>query len=108
MGILLRLGGEHHMESKDTIVKNALDQLIIRALYDLEQSDAAINEASSRLSALHDALRFDDKLEPIVQERIRQYIEETAKVVTNEFRYIYLQGAKDSVIVMRELGAIKS
>lgn len=96
------------MESKNNIVNHALDQVIMHALHDLEQSDAAIKEASTRLSTLHDSLRFDDGLDPAVQERIRQYIEQTTKVVTVEFRHIYLQGAKDSVIVMRELGVIKS
>ncbi len=95
------------MESKETILFNALDQIIIRALYDLEQSDAAENEAATKLSKLYDSLKFDDELGLEVQTRIAQYIEQTTKAITTEFRHIYLQGAKDCIIVMRELGVIK-
>lgn len=95
------------MESKEKILKNSLDQVIMRALYDLEQSDAAVKEAESRLSKLYDSLRLDDTLDRAVQEQIRKYIEQTIEAAKIEFRHIYLQGAKDTVSVMRELGVIK-
>ncbi len=95
------------MESKDRIVDNALDQVIMRAVYDLEQSSNAVKDASVKLSKLYDSLLFDDSLSMVIQERIRQYIECTIEATCTEFRHIYMQGAKDSVIAMRTLGVIK-
>ena len=94
------------MESKDRILENALDQVIMREIYDLEQSDEAAKEASVRLSKLYDFLRFDDTLDDEAQERIRQYIENTIEAANLELRHIYLQGAKDCIIAMRKLGVI--
>ena len=95
------------MESKDKILENALDQVIMRALYDMEQSDESAREAADRLSKHYDSLRFDDSLSAEAHERIRQYIENTVEAAKAEFRHIYLQGAKDSVTAMRKLGVIK-
>lgn len=95
------------MEDRNRIAENALDQLIIRTLYDLEQSDSAAKEAEAKLSMLYDSLCFDGTLDKALQERVRQYIEQTIVAANIGFRHIYLQGAKDSVTVMRELGIIK-
>ena len=95
------------MESKEKIINYALDQLIMRALYDLEQSDDAVKEAGIRLSSLYDSLKFDNKLDDAVQALISQYIEQTIIATNTELRHIYLQGAKDVIIAMRSLGAIK-
>ena len=94
------------MESKEKILENALDQVIMRALYDLEQSDAVAKEAQVKLSLLYDSLRFDNTLDAAVQARISRYIEQTIDAANAEFRHIYLQGAKDSITVMRKLGVI--
>lgn len=95
------------MESKKAIFENAVDQLTMRALYDLEQSDAAVKEAEAKLDNLYDSLKFDDKLDADVKARVGEYIEQTIITSSSEFRHVYLQGAKDSIIVMRELGVIK-
>ncbi len=95
------------MESKKAIFENAVDQLTMRALYDLEQSDAAVKEAEAKLDNLYDSLKFDDKLDADVKARVGEYIEQTIITASSEFRHVYLQGAKDSIIVMRELGVIK-
>ena len=95
------------MDSKENIVNTALDQIILRALYDLEKSDAAANEAAKRLGNLFDSLKFDDKLDAEVQTLISQYIQQSIAKATSEFRHIYLQGARDCVILMRELGIIR-
>lgn len=78
------------MESKDKIPENALDQVIMWAIYDLEQSDVAAREAAARLSKLYDSLRFDDDLNTEVHESIRQYIENTVEASNVELRHIYL------------------
>ena len=95
------------MESKKAIIENALDQIIMRALFDLEQSDDEVKKAELKLSELFDSLKLDNNLDSDVQERISKYIEQTIKTANNGFRHVYMQGAKDSVIVMRELGVIK-
>lgn len=94
------------MESKEKIINYALDQLIMRALYDLEQSDDAV-KGGIRLSSLYDSLKFDNKLDDAVQALISQYIEQTIIATNTELRHIYLQGAKDVIIAMRDIGAIK-
>ena len=95
------------MEESNCIEKNALDQLILRALYDLEQTDAAAKESEARLSMLYDSLRLDDTLDDALQERVRQYIEQTIVAASAGFRHIYLQGARDCVKLMREFGIIR-
>ena len=95
------------MESKKNIINNALDKLIMRALYDLEQSGDAVKEAEKRLGSLYDSLKFDNKLDDAVQALISQYIEQTIIATNTELRHIYLQGAKDVIIAMRDIGAIK-
>lgn len=95
------------MESKENIVNSALDQIILRALYDIEQSEAPAREAAEKLSRLYDSLVFDKKLDSDVRARVSQYIQQSVAAAAFEFRQIYLQGAKDSIIALRELGVIK-
>ena len=95
------------MDSKEKILESALDQLIIWALYDLEQSDDAAKQAAENLSKLYDSLKFDDKLDAEVKTRIDQYIQQSISAANSEFRHIYLQGARDCIIIMREFGIIR-
>ena len=82
------------MDSKKTILENALDQLILRTLFDLEQSDTEVKKAEVKLSEMFDSLKLDDKLDADVQERISKYIDQTIKTANSGFRHVYLQGHK--------------
>jgi len=95
------------MESRERILENAIDQLIQQALYELEQSDYAVKEASHKLGTLYDSLLYDDALDKDVHERVSSYFKETIELTNKELRHIYLQGARDCISAIRTLGVIK-
>lgn len=94
------------MESKKEILEFTIDQLIYRALLEMEQNDSRAKLSAKKMADACDAL-IDNNSESLeTQQRLDEYVGQLCEVSAEQFQYLYVQGAKDCVALLQKLGVI--
>ena len=94
------------MNERNQIVQDTVDQLIEQALRQMAEKGYT-GDAEEEMSRISDQIRQDPQLEPLHREQMLAYIAQLNCVAQRQRRYLYCQGAKDCVCLLRELGVIR-
>lgn len=95
------------MENKESIVSECIESLVRRAIAEMNATDAAAKTADRALSELSERVVGDSRLGGAEREVLDQYLTQLTQTTAEQFHYLYIQGAKDCVEVLRKLGIIK-
>ena len=95
------------MEDRKEITADATSRLIYQALLELQLGNEAVREAEKDLSRISGEIRQDPALSDTGREKMLAYIRQLTLLTDKQYRHIYRQGAKDCVVLLRELGVIK-
>ncbi len=91
---------------KDSL-QTALDERLDAAFAELAESNADVREAVKQqreaAELVKEHLKYDDELKQMVDA----YFEAMQLLLGEYSRHLYIQGAKDCVTALRELGVIK-
>jgi hypothetical protein len=95
------------MELWKESLQTALEERLGAAFAELAESNPAVREAVKQQRdasvLVKDHPKYDDELKQIVDS----YFEAMQLLLGEYSRHLYIQGAKDCVAVLRELGVIK-
>lgn len=95
------------MEQKKDILDTALHGLVYQALDALNERDAEVSRMDTELSRATEKLITDTPLDEKTRAVINEYTDRLTSLCAKHYRHLYLQGAKDCVALLRELGVIK-
>ena len=92
---------------KSEVIDNALDELIYQIQEAASAENPALKRADEKLLQIGDQLFQDQTLDDDTREKIQDYVNLTIRVTDEQFKYLYIQGMKDCVTFLRELGVIQ-
>lgn len=95
------------MENREEIITNAVDLLIYRAILELTESDAATKAAADEVSKMGEEIAADPALDETARAAMKRYHGRLHDMVSEHYRHLYIQGAKDCVELLRRLCVIK-
>lgn len=95
------------MEQKNDILDSALDGLVYQALDALNERDEEVRRMDTELSRATETLVTDTPLDVKTRAVINEYAGRLTSLCAKHYRHLYLQGAKDCVALLRELGVIQ-
>lgn len=95
------------MEKKKEILDQAVDGLVYQALDTLSAQDGEVRRMEAELSAATESLVQDTPLDVETRAIINEYADKLTAMSARHYRHLYLQGAKDCVALLRELGVIR-
>jgi hypothetical protein len=95
------------MQSKKKIVDEALDELVYKTLEDVGKENPALKRADAELLRIGEALSKDPEADEKTRAILKKYVDQTISVTNKQFKYLYVQGMKDCVQLLRELGVIQ-
>ncbi|WP_097015358.1 hypothetical protein [Anaerocolumna aminovalerica] len=85
----------------------ALAERFQLAYFALRESDPQAEELAQELITLSEDIQNSSKINQSIKDRINYYVNENSEMEVKFQKYLYIQGAKDCVAVLRELGVIK-
>lgn len=95
------------MEQKKDILEMAMDSLVYQALDEIVEQDAEVRRMDTELSRATQSLVEEMPLDENTRIAINEYVNTLTTLCAKHYRYLCLQGAKDCVALLRELGVIK-
>lgn len=95
------------MEKKKEILDQAVDGLVYQALDALSAQDGEVRRMEAELSAATESLVQDTPLDVETRAIVNEYAGKLTAMTARHYRHLYLQGAKDCVALLRELGVIR-
>lgn len=95
------------MEQKNDILDSALDGLVYQALDALNERDEEVRRMDTELSRATETLVTDTPLDVKTSAVVNEYAGRLTALCAKHYRHLYLQGAKDCVALLRELGVIQ-
>lgn len=95
------------MEQKKDIVSRNLDQLVFQALDALTERDEEVRKMEAELAAATESLVQDTPLDVKTRAIVNEHAAKFTALSGRHYRHLYLQGAKDCVALLRELGVIR-
>ena len=95
------------MEQRKDIVSRHIDQLVFQALDKLTECDEQVRKMEAELSAATESLEQDMPLDEKSRTIVNEYAAKLTILSGRHYRHLYLQGAKDCVALLRELGVIQ-
>lgn len=95
------------MDSRKEIMDAALDGLVYQALDELAVRDEAARQMDRELAEAIEELVNDTPLDEKTRTIVNNYTGRLTALTAKHYRYLYVQGAKDCVAILRELGVIK-
>lgn len=79
-------------------------QLAYAALRELDPESETL---AQKLSSLSDSIQNSAEISQSMKDRIEHYLSQNSDLDVKFQKHLYIQGAKDCVAVLRELGVIK-
>ena len=73
----------------------------------LRESDTQSENLAQELMALSDSIQNNAEISQSMKDRIEYYLSQNSDLEVAFQKHLYIQGAKDCVAVLRELGVIK-
>ena len=73
----------------------------------LRESDTQSENLAQELSLLSDSIQNSAEISQSMRDRIEYYLSQNSELEAKFQKHLYIQGAKDCVAVLRELGVIK-
>lgn len=95
------------MAEKKEIIDRTLDALVYQALDALSGRDEEARRMEAELTAATERLVQDTPLDIKTRDIVNKYAATLTAMSGRHYRHLYLQGAKDCVALLRELGVIK-
>lgn len=95
------------MEQKKDILDAALGSLVYQALDELNERDGEVSRMDTELSRATEKLVTDTPLDEKTRAVVNEYAGRLTSLCAKHYRHLYLQGAKDCVALLRELGVIQ-
>ncbi|MDD3778448.1 MAG: hypothetical protein PHU76_01750 [Synergistaceae bacterium] len=95
------------MQSKKEIVDDALEELIYKIQEDAGEENPALKHADAELMRLGEVISKDPEVDEKTRDILTKYVNKTISVTGKQFQYLYVQGMKDCVTLLRELGVIQ-
>lgn len=95
------------MEQKKEIIDNALNSLVYQALDALAEKDEEVRRMEAELNTATQSLVQDTPLDVKTRAIVNEYAGRLTALSGTHYRHLYLQGAKDCVALLRELGVLK-
>ncbi len=71
------------------------------------ESDTQSENLAQELMALSDSIQNNAEISQSTKDRIEYYLSQNSDLEVKFQKHLYIQGAKDCVAVLRELGVIK-
>lgn len=95
-------------EDRGEAGREALEGLIDHAIRELESGDEQARAAMRRLAAAYDALSEEIAKQLTRRESclLDDYMNALMDANNHEYRYLYLQGIKDSILFLMKLGLL--
>lgn len=91
----------------DEIVKTAVDELIEQGLLRQRKEIPKVEELiKERVELSQQVMKRMETMDEETRNLLREYHEIINEVDGFQFQYIYLQGAKDCVRILKELGVL--
>lgn len=85
----------------------ALAERFQLSYFTLRESDPQAEELAQELIALSENIQNSSEIGQNTKDRINHYLDENSELEVKFQKHLYMQGAKDCVVVLRELGVIK-
>lgn len=95
------------MEQKKDIVDRMVDGLVFQAIDELTERDEEVQKMEAELTAATESLVQDTPLDVKTRAIVNEYAGKLTALSGTHYRHLYLQGAKDCVALLRELGVLK-
>lgn len=95
------------MAKQKEIISGALNGLVYQALDALTERDEEVRKMEAELSAATESLVQDTPLDVKTRSIVNEYAAKLTALSSRQYRHLYLQGAKDCVALLRELGVIQ-
>ena len=95
------------MEEKKKVIDRSLNGLVYQALDTLATQDKEVEKIEETFSDAVERLNHVIPLDEEIRELLNDYDRKLALLNAKNYRHLYLQGAKDCVALLRELGVIK-
>lgn len=95
------------MEQKKDIVDRMVDGLVFQAIDELTEHDGEVRKMEAELTAATESLVQDTPLDVKTRAIVNEYAGKLTALSGTHYRHLYLQGAKDCVALLRELGVLK-
>ncbi|WP_166083207.1 hypothetical protein [Erysipelothrix anatis] len=95
------------MELWKESLQTALDERLDAAFTELTESNADVREAVKKQRNVSMVVKNHPKYDDELKKTVDEYFEVMQLLLGEYNRHLYIQGAKDCVTVLRELGVIK-
>ena len=95
------------MSSRKEIIDDALAEMIYKIQSDLGKENPALKHADAELLRIGEQVSNDPLADEQVRAVLKKYVDKTISVTDQQFKYLYIQGMKDCVMLLRELGVIQ-
>ena len=98
---------KREVTDKKEVIDNALDELIYQIQEAAGAKNPALKRADEELLQIGGQLAQDNAVDEDTRETIQGYVDLTIRVTDEQFKYLYIQGMRDCVTFLRELGVIR-
>ena len=95
------------MENREEIMGGAIDEMIYLALEELRTVDEEVRKAAAERLGIRDRVLDDPALDDHGRRMIQRYLELLDDLVDKQYHHLYLQGAKDCVLLLLKLEVIR-
>lgn len=95
------------MENREEIMGEAIDEMIYLALEELRVGDEEVRKAAAERLDIRDRASGDPDLDEYGRKVTQRYLDLLDDLVDKQYRHLYLQGAKDCVLLLCRLRVIR-